>query len=73
MICCVKFGEVKLNKVCQAGPGQVLHSEDYRDSYVSANCIIVSCRSFRVLWKALLSSGETSITLTTDGCVSVWS
>ena len=36
----------------QAGPGSV----SKKDGYSSANCIIVSCRSFRVLTKALLIS-----------------
>ena len=53
VIYCSKFDEVKLIKLVRSG---ITLRRLRRDSYLSTNCIIVSCRSFRVLTKALFQS-----------------
>ena len=60
MKCCVTFVLAKMNTVGlaigtwqgQVRPGITLRRLQ-RDGYLSTNCIIVSCRNFRVLKKAL--------------------
>jgi hypothetical protein len=65
MKCCVKFVLAKMNTVGlaigtwqgQVRPGITLRRLQ-RDGYLSTNCIIVSCRNFRVLKKASLYFGK---------------